>query len=121
MKSVEELEGLKREEIKKCSACSRGVMHDGGIQFYRVKLESYIVDFNAVNRAHGMEMMMGGHALLAHMMGPNEDLAKKVFEHTHTICSECAFKAHFTMLLEASEEESRKQNEKAEAEAQTAE
>jgi hypothetical protein len=51
------------------------------------------IDANAVRRAHGLELMMGGNALLANVMGPDEDLAKVIDgQHDMLICGACAEK-----------------------------
>jgi len=64
------------------------------ITFYKIKIERCIVDMREVQRAHGMEMMMGGHALLANIMGPDADLAKILPDSTAgLICDECACRA----------------------------
>lgn len=90
---IKDRPGLKHRDFKPCALCRKGVMHANDITFYRVRIERFVVDLNAVQRAHGMEMMMGGNAVIANVMGPNEDLAK-LFTGPHEIliCSSCALR-----------------------------
>lgn len=76
MSDMNKLPGLKHRDLKPCIFCGKGMMHSGAITFYRVKVERCIVDVREVKRAAGLEQMMGGHALLANVMGPDADLAK---------------------------------------------
>ena len=78
-------------------------MHNNQIFFYRVNVEQYVVDVGAVQRQHGMEMMMGQAAPLAAIMGPNEDMAQGMGQHNFLVCSDCALK-DMPMLLAACEE-----------------
>lgn len=81
--------GLKRKDIEKCKLCERGVAA-GGIVFYRVKLEQFGLDHNAIMQQHGLELQLGGHAALAQVMGPDNDLARSLSdEKTVCICGEC--------------------------------
>jgi len=82
---------MKQTEIKPCCNCGKGVMHTGMPLFWRIKIERMGVDMSAVRRQHGLEMVLGGHALLAFHMGPQEDLAKPLFEeHTVLLCDACS-------------------------------
>lgn len=91
MTDIENLKGLKHRDLKPCIYCGLGMMHGGGIAFYRVKIERCIVDVREVKRAAGLEMMMGGHALLANVMGSDADLAKIMPHATEVlVCDECA-------------------------------
>jgi len=63
-------------------------MHNNAVQFYRIKLETLLINFDAVRRQAGMEMMMG-NPMLAQVMGPDEDLATSVIEHEMLICAGC--------------------------------
>ncbi len=91
MSDVDKMAGLKHRDLKPCIFCGKGMMHSGSIAFYKVKIERCIVNVGAVQRAAGLEQMMGGHALLANIMGPNEDLAKIMPEGTDVlVCDDCA-------------------------------
>lgn len=91
--NVDDLKGFKRDELKKCMKCGKGVAHDQDLDFYRINLERFFIDYGAVQRAHGMEMMLGGGqggAVLAAIMGPDPDLAKCLTEVSFLICGKCA-------------------------------
>lgn len=84
--------GMKHRDFKPCLLCGKGVMHAGGPTFFRMRLERFMVDLGALRRANGLEQMMGGNALLANVMGPDEDLAKRIDEEAKDvlICEPCA-------------------------------
>jgi hypothetical protein len=79
---------MKQRDFTKCLGCGKGVAHAGHIAFYRIKLEHMIINPRAVQRQHGLEMMIG--ALAAHM-GPDEDLAQAVGTPINgLVCQSCA-------------------------------
>lgn len=82
---------MKAAEIEKCLLCGQGVMHNGGIAFYRVRLQRLVADVGAVRRQAGLEMMLGGNAAIARAMGPDEDMAKPLGdEQSFLVCDACA-------------------------------
>lgn len=84
---------MKHKDIKPCHLCKKGVMHTGFPIFLRISVDRLGVEARAVQRAHGLEQIMGGNALLANIMGPNDDLANVIDgKHDMLICSECAAK-----------------------------
>lgn len=84
---------MKRTEFKKCALCDKGMMHDGGIIFYKVSIQTFGVDLRAVQRAAGLEQFLGGNAAIAHAMGPDEDLGIAVHDpETGLVCLECALR-----------------------------
>lgn len=84
---------MKHKDFKPCCICNKGVMNQGIPIFLRITVERFGVDRAAVDRAHGMELMMGGNALLANIMGPDENLAKKIDgEKDLLICHGCSSK-----------------------------
>ena len=104
--------GIKRADITNCVVCEKGLMHDGNLQFYRVKISSYIADARAIQQQAGLEQMMGDPTL-AQIMGPDKDLAKEVYSHEALICFDCAAESRVLSLLETMSE---KQQEKEDAE-----
>jgi len=85
---------IKRADIKPCAKCGKGVMHTGIPLFWRLTVERYGIDAGAVQRAAGLEMMLG-NAALANVMGPNEILAKPVMDTTVLIlCEDCAMEPY---------------------------
>lgn len=82
---------MKAGDIQKCALCGRGVMHNGVPLFWRVTCQRMGIDVAAVQRAAGLEMMLGGHVALARIMGPNEDIATPIGdERTIVVCESCA-------------------------------
>lgn len=82
---------MKHKDFKPCHLCGKGVMHAGHPLFLRISVDRLGIDAKAVQRAHGLELMMGGNALLANVMGPDEDLAKVIDgKHDMLICIRCA-------------------------------
>lgn len=80
-------------EVVKCGLCGKKVGESGVPLFWRVKIERYGIDLRAVERQQGLTMMLGGHAALAMVMGPNEDLAKPMMEPVSlTVCETCCTK-----------------------------
>lgn len=92
--------GLKRSDvIQKCLLCGEGMMHNQwNPTFFRVTLERYVVDMQAVHRQAGFEQFIGSspnpspHAVaIANVMGPDEDLAKALGPiPIFNICGDCA-------------------------------
>jgi hypothetical protein len=82
---------MKQDEIQSCLCCGKGVMHDGAITFYRVALERMVIDVRAVQRQHGLELVIGS-PVIARVMGPDADLAKSLDDPPLVvlICDECA-------------------------------
>lgn len=97
---------MKRDELQKCCICREGVMKDRQITFSRVTVERFLVDVGAVQRAHGLEMVLGGNGFLANAMGPNEDLAKRFHENEVFVCDSCGIEQ--LTILELSEREPQK-------------
>lgn len=92
--------GLKRMEIQKCRICERGVMHSNQFTFYKVSVEHHAVDIQAVIKAQAMEQTMGS-PVLAHAMGPDEDLSKPVDRpEVFLVCMECACTKAIAEMLE---------------------
>jgi hypothetical protein len=88
---------VKANEFTKCVTCGRG-MAASGVHFYRVTVQQHILNTRAIQRAAGLEMMVGP---LASVLGPDEDLAAKVAENTVLICADCSLKETCVpMLLE---------------------
>ena len=65
-------------------------MHTGLPLFWRVTIERFGIDMRAASRQDGMARMMG-NAMLARIMGPDEDLAKPMMDPvTVTLCEQCS-------------------------------
>ncbi len=79
-------------EVAKCVICGKGIMHSGLPLFYRVRIVRYGLKMNAIKRQQGMAEMLDGHALLAEIMGPNEDMAEQILSKEITVCETCSVK-----------------------------
>jgi hypothetical protein len=81
---------FKQSDIQPCAICHKGLMHAGIPLFYRIKLQRFGLDKQAIQRQTGLEMMLGRAAALAAVMGPNEDIAQPIDEpRTILICEMC--------------------------------
>ncbi len=84
---------MKEDELRqhaKCSICGMPIGTGGVPFFYRITVEHYVLNVQALQRQQGLTMMMGGHAGLARIMGPDEDLAWKATQGTLTVCESCS-------------------------------
>lgn len=92
--------GIKADELRPCALCQKGLAHDGALAFYRLTVEQFVVNLPAVRRQHGLEQLIG-NAMLAHVMGPQEDMAKRLADPTPLlICLRCATERHLSEILE---------------------
>ncbi len=83
---------MRQRDLKPCSGCGKGVMHQGIPIFYVFRMDTMGVDADAVQQQHGMELMMGGGvqgATLAHVMGPDPALAKQIDSKDIVLCHGC--------------------------------
>lgn len=102
---------MRQNEFKKCAGCGMGVVHSGALLFYRVVVDRMIVDVGAIQRRHGLELMMGGGqqgTVLAGVMGPDGPLAKSFSKETLLVCNDCSLINKFGIaeLLEVGGKES---------------
>ncbi len=82
---------MKQTDFTPCARCGKGVMHTGLPLFYRVTIERMGSDGQAVQRQHGLEMMLGGHAKIANVMGPNDDMGLPIGPaNKGLLCETCA-------------------------------
>lgn len=86
-------------EAATCAACGDKIGASGLPLFWRVTLERWGVLLDAVRRQAGAEMMMGSVAI-AQVLGPNEDMAKRLGDpETITVCESCAEPLHVILEL----------------------
>lgn len=82
---------MKQTDIKKCAICKEGMMKCGIPTFYTVTIQRHMIDLAACQRQTGLEMQLGGHAQLANIMGPDDDISKPVSKKADVwICQDCA-------------------------------
>ena len=96
---------MKHRDLKPCMVCGKGVMHNRSIQFYRVKVDFMMVDLAAVQRAQGLEQMLGGNAMIANAMGPDEDLAVPTSTVEGLLCLDCGIRHCVASTLEMANED----------------
>ena len=85
-------------EIAKCALCHQPFGHEGLPLFWRVKIERYGVDLAAVQRQTGLAMMFNGNGAIAAVMGPDEDMAKRIGDSTEfTVCEKCALSQEYSI------------------------
>ncbi len=101
---------MKELELRKhatCSLCGNKIMASGIPLFWRVTVERFGVDLRAIERQQGRAMMFNGNATLAHIMGPDEDMAKPFMPPVVlTVCEPCALSPdrHLAELVQAAME-----------------
>lgn len=96
---------MKQPEIKPCAACGKGVMHAGAPQFYKVTIQPYIVNAPAIQRQHGLEMMLAGNSTVAFHMGAQEDIAQAFGEPVELLlCQDCGIAEQSVAALLETEE-----------------
>lgn len=72
-----------------CSLCRNPIGHTRLPLFWKVTIERFGIDLQAVQRQHGLGLMIG--APLAAVMGPDETMARPVMEpKVLTVCETCA-------------------------------
>ena len=95
---------MKQSEIKKCIMCDEGVGHNNLLLFFKVEIQSMMLDIPAISRAHGMEQMMGGGSfgsMIQQTLGRDEDLVVKTGSlNSFCICLFCATEHSLTRINE---------------------
>lgn len=81
--------GLKRRELTPCALCAKGLAKGGPI-VYRVQLERFVLNPQAIQQAAGLEMMIG--PALANIMGTDADLAAHLDTDAMLVCGDCVMR-----------------------------
>lgn len=104
---------MKEKELRTaatCAMCRRKIGETGLPVFYRVTVARYGIDLKAVERQQGLTMLLGGNAMIASAMGPDEDMTVTLMEPaTITVCDPCAGQDVMVHLLAELTGGSRKQ------------
>ncbi len=82
---------MKEEELRAvstCGICTEKIGKSAMPMFFRVRIDRYALDGAAMQRQQGLGLQIGGQ--LAQVMGPDEDLAKKIHTNELTVCMNCA-------------------------------
>jgi len=89
---------VKETELRKhatCTLCRNPTLASGLPLFWRVTVERFGVDMRAVQRQAGLGAFLG-HAGLAAVMGPDEDMATPMTEpEVVTVCETCGVQSVF--------------------------
>lgn len=80
-------------------------MHDRQLACTRVRVTRMFPNLRAIQRQHGLELMIG-NAAIANVMGENSDLLVPIHaEETLLVCDDCAIKTGIHRLWERDEQE----------------
>lgn len=103
---------MKEKELRKVSTC--GLCNEQiGVSplFMRVSVKIYGLKAGAIQRQQGLGMMLGGHGLLAQIMGSNEDLAEVIGDSEIIVCANCESKhSIFYEILELGDKDKDEQS-----------
>lgn len=96
-----DMPGIKENELVAlgpCAVCNKPLL-EGGVTFYRVRIERAMLDQRAIQERVGLSIMMGNDAL-ARVFSPNRDLAT-IFDgpHQRAIHEDCAHTINSLLLL----------------------
>lgn len=78
--------GLKRRDITPCAGCGRGLAK-GRPLVYRLHLDRFALDQQAIQRETGLELQLG--VPLATVFSPDPEIAKHFVSHTFLVCGDC--------------------------------
>jgi len=85
---------MREDELRKraiCASCGKPIGHAGLPIFWTLKIERHGVKRDAVVRQDHLTGMLGGNALLANIMGPNEEMTEPLMEPVEiTLCEPCS-------------------------------
>jgi hypothetical protein len=75
--------------------------HNRSLNFYRITIESHLINIPAVRRQTGLEMMMGS-PMLAYHMGPQENMSV-LMDKTKPlcVCLDCAMRVCLPSVIES--------------------
>jgi hypothetical protein len=87
---------MKEKELREaanCAMCGKPFGHSGLPLFWRVTIERFGVDYQAMRRQDGLTGLLGGNVALAQIMGPDENIATPMMEPIKvTVCEPCSQK-----------------------------
>lgn len=99
---------MKEKELRAhstCSLCRKKIGECGLPFFFRLKVERFGVNLNAVRRQTGLAMMMGGNAILAQAMGPDEDMTMPLMDPlVLVVCEKCSMERDMPIAALAEQE-----------------
>lgn len=81
-------------EIANCAKCGKPFGHTQLPLFWRITIERFGVNMDAVRRQDGLTELFGGNPYLAQVMGPDQKLAQLITGPiTVTLCENCALES----------------------------
>lgn len=87
-------------DARRCAGCGKNFGHTGLPLFWRVTIERFGVDMEAVRRQDGLAALLGGNSRLAQVMGADEEMTTPLMEAvTVTLCEKCAMEPVYMMAL----------------------
>jgi hypothetical protein len=90
---------IELRKYARCSLCGLKIGHTHLPLFYRVTVERFGINMNAVRRQAGLEQMLGNVAI-AQVMGLGEEMTKPLMDKiTLSICEDCSLKPTFVAHL----------------------
>jgi hypothetical protein len=84
---------MKENELREhavCSICGKKIGHTGLPLFWTVEIKRHGLLLDAIRRQDGLTALMGGHAGLSAIMGPNDEMTECILTATLTLCEKCA-------------------------------
>lgn len=97
---------MREQELRQhtnCTLCKKPVGHTGLPLFWRVSVDRFGVDLDAVQRQDGLGAFLRS-TRLAQAMGPDEEMAKPMMETvTLTICEACGVWPEMHSICELAE------------------
>ena len=79
---------MKRRDFTPCLICKEP-MNNSDLLFYKIHLQTFGFNLDAVRRQAGLDMMTGS-VDIATILGPDEHLATEIYKHEGLLCCECA-------------------------------
>lgn len=83
---------MKEKELRDhvfCDLCGENWTEKGNTMFATLTIKTHNVNLQTVMRQKGLTMQLGGHAALAAVMGPDEDMTIDLNTVEKTICFDC--------------------------------
>lgn len=84
---------MKENELREnseCYFCKKGIAHTGIPLFWTVDLKRHGLRKDAIDRQQGLSMLLGGNALLAKVMGTDEEMTEVISSKKVSVCETCA-------------------------------
>jgi len=93
MNADERRQAMREQELRKastCCVCGKKIGQAKLPFFWRVTIERHGLDLGPINRQQGLAMLLGGNAMLAQVMGQDEEMTVPLMDPvTVTVCDIC--------------------------------